>query len=330
MDVTVTKDQDFQNDLDTGTSAATDGPFRDRSGEPPADDDLYRIGTVAQLTDISVERLRAWERRYGLEPAHRAGKTRFYTRAQVDHLIKIRRLIDNGHPIGSLAELSGDQLDTRLETHEAPLAEPVRAGLIGPNLLVLEQQQSESQRLAVCARWANMAAFEAEQAAAGELDAIVVQLPVLNSQLIDKIEKICPNTHIVALYQFATPGQISNVEERGLPTLKWPAAWRDIELAAASFPRRRRPGPSGRRFSDEELIAIAASALDDSSACPQHLVELISQLNAFEDYVGDCAREAEEPGLFGQIAEETAEARARLEIALEALAVAEGLIAAAR
>lgn len=325
MDETV---KGHSDDLDIAARAAAEGPFRDRTGEAPADDDLYRIGTVAQLTDISVERLRAWERRYGLEPAHRAGKTRFYTRSQVDHLIKIRRLIDNGHPIGSLAELSGEQLDARLETHESPHADPVRAGLIGPNLLVLEQQQSESQRLEVCARWANMAAFEAEQATAGELDAIVVQLPVLNPQLIEKIEKICPDTHIVALYQFATPGQIGSVEERGLPTLKWPAAWRDIELAASSFPRRRRPGLSGRRFSDEELIAIAASALDDSSACPQHLVELISQLNAFTDYVTECAKEAAEPGLFGRIAEETTEARGRLEIALEALAIAEGLIAA--
>ncbi|MEM6709905.1 MAG: MerR family transcriptional regulator [Pseudomonadota bacterium] len=30
--------------------------------------ELYRIGAVAQLTGIAVERLRAWERRYGLAP----------------------------------------------------------------------------------------------------------------------------------------------------------------------------------------------------------------------------------------------------------------------
>ena len=36
-------------------------------------DDLYRIGTVASLTGIAVERLRAWERRYDFTPAHRDG-----------------------------------------------------------------------------------------------------------------------------------------------------------------------------------------------------------------------------------------------------------------
>ena len=323
------RDTDSTDDLDTAAGMA--GPFRDRTGEPPAeDDDLYRIGTVAQLTEISVERLRAWERRYGLAPAHRAGKTRFYTRAQVTHLTKIKRLIDNGHPIGSLAELSAEQLDARLDSYEGTPEDPVRAGLIGPNLLVLEQQQTAVNRLEICARWANMAAFEREQMASGDLDSIVVQLPVLNPQLIDKIEKTSPESHIVALYQFATPAQVSAVEERGIPTLKWPAAWRDIELAAASFPRRPRQIDSDRRFSDEELIAIAASALDDSSACPQHLVELISQLNAFTDYAGNCAQDADDAEIFGQIAAEAAQARARLEVALELLAIAEGLIATPR
>ncbi len=78
------------------------------------DDDLYRIGTVAGLTEISVERLRAWERRYGLQPAHRSGKTRFYNLEQVGRLKKIKRLIDNGHPISSLVSLTDEQLNERL------------------------------------------------------------------------------------------------------------------------------------------------------------------------------------------------------------------------
>ena len=71
-----------------------------------ADDDLYRIGTIANLTGIAVERLRAWERRYGLEPAHKAGKTRFYSRAQLERLQLIKRLIDQGHPISTLVALA--------------------------------------------------------------------------------------------------------------------------------------------------------------------------------------------------------------------------------
>ena len=79
------------------------------------EDQLYRIGTVASLTGLSVERLRAWERRYNLSPAHKSGRTRFYNKTQLDRFKLIKRLIDLGHPISSLVELEIDQLEARLE-----------------------------------------------------------------------------------------------------------------------------------------------------------------------------------------------------------------------
>ena len=305
------------------------------------DEDLYRIGTVAQLTNISVERLRAWERRHGMAPAFRAGKTRFYSKPQVQRLIKLKRLIDNGHPISSIADLTDEQLDDRLATQRLMSAKPARTGLIGPNLLVLEQQQSEPQRIEVCARWANLQAFSREQQAAesasAALDAIVVQLPVLNLQHIDSIEELCPGTHLVALYQFATAKQISEVEARGIPTMKWPASWTEIEYAAASGGGSSAASSKAveRRFADEELIAIAASALGDASGCPQHLVELISQLNAFAEYAADYQtqtvsgdpQQCAQTSLYQRIHTDATHARAQLEQALEALAIAEGLIA---
>jgi DNA-binding transcriptional MerR regulator len=295
-------------------------------------DDLYRIGTVAQLTDISVERLRAWERRYGLVPAHRAGKTRFYSATQVTRLTKIKRLIDAGHPISSLAELSEEQLDERLATQLAVTSQPPKTGLIGPNLLVLEQQQQEDLRIQVTARWANMEAFQRDQLGVDELDAIVVQLPVLTRAPLETIEDLYPGARIVALYQFATANNVSAVEAYGIPVLKWPAPWQDIESAAASAAQAGASGNAvARRFSDEELVAIAASTLGDPTGCPQHLVELISQLNAFADFSRDCAESGAAAvsriPLFEGIHGDATQARAQLERALEALAMAEGLIA---
>ena len=76
--------------------------------------ELYRIGTVAKLTGISVECLRAWERRHGLEPAERDGRTRYYSRSQLQRLQTIKTLTEAGHPISSLVELSSEQLDARI------------------------------------------------------------------------------------------------------------------------------------------------------------------------------------------------------------------------
>lgn len=296
-------------------------------------EDLYRIGTVAQLTDIAVERLRAWERRYGLAPAHRAGKTRFYSAAQLGRLTKIKRLIDAGHPISSLVELSDEQLEERL-THQLEVtSRPPKTGLIGPNLLVLEQQQDEDLRILVQARWANLEAFRRERQGVDELDAIVVQLPVLGLAPVEVIEDHYPQAKIVVLYNFATENNLQAIADHGVPALKWPAPWPEIEAAVASVQTRDTAGNVvARRFSDEELVAIAASTLGDPTGCPQHLVELITQLNAFAEFSSDCADAASdaEATLLTGIHGDTTQARAHLERALEALAMAEGLIASPR
>jgi len=295
-----------------------------------ADDDLYRIGTIANLTGIAVERLRAWERRYGLEPAHKAGKTRFYSRSQLERLQLIKRLIDQGHPISTLVELDEQALIERLNTQRQSRLQPALAGLIGPNLLVLEQQQEQdgrAPRLDVRGRWSNLDAFLENPAGAGDLEVLVVQLPVLLTEQIEKIGRRQPEARIVALYQFATPKHLGAVESLGIPTLRWPASWTEIEHACATtagMPLRAARSAT-RRFTDDELIAIAASA-EDPSRCPGHLVELISNLNAFAEYSLSCVDEAADPALYERVHTDTTQARAQLELALEALVDAEQLL----
>lgn len=312
-------------DQEPQTRPATPGS-KAESGDQSAD--LYRIGTVAQITQISVERLRAWERRYGLVPAHRAGKTRFYSATQLERLSKIKRLIDAGQPIGSLVELSDEQLDERqsaVPEQAGMSSQPANTGLIGTNLLVLEQQQDQDLRIQVAGRWANVAAFERDQMGVEKLDAVVIQLPFANEQDLDLITEYYPAAQIVALYQFGTVNNIAAIEERGIPALKWPASWQEIENAVTSVHRQANASEkaAARRFSDEELVAIAASTLSDPTGCPQHLVELISQLNAFADY----SRTLGEGALLDGIHVDATQARSHLERALEALAMAEGLIA---
>ncbi len=294
------------------------------------DDDLYRIGTVAGLTGVSVERLRAWDRRHGLAPAHRAGKTRFYSRAQLERLKRIKQLIDQGQPISSLVGLSDEQLAGRLTASRQIAACTPRLGLIGPNLLVLEHASDAG--LQVTARWANMNAFTANPAQAAGLDAIAVQLPVLRMQPIEQIEERWPEARIVALYQFATDKHLERVLERGVTALRWPVAWAEIEqacLAGTSHPLQA-PRATPRRFTDEQLVAIAANATDPSQS-PRHLVELITRLNAFAEYTLAWKDADEAPvgttALHERIHGDVTQARAQLEAALEALTDAEELLA---
>lgn len=289
--------------------------------------DLYRIGTVASLTGISVERLRAWERRYNLSPAHKAGKTRFYSRGQLDRLKLIKRLIDQGQPISSLATLDMQQLQTRLEVDDkvVPIGlaqQAPQVGLIGASLLSLEQRvaQEDSQRLEVVARWANMAAFEEEIEHLPKLQSIVLQLPTLSEQPIDLISDLLPSVDIFVIYQFATAALISNLEGEGLQLAKWPLSWREIEYGVISQRGFNQPARlmAPRRYSDEELIAISANA-NDPSRCIEYFVEAILQLNGLAQFTEECGQAEAQTERYGPPCIDATQARAQLETALSAL-----------
>jgi DNA-binding transcriptional MerR regulator len=291
------------------------------------EDDLYRSGTAAELSGVAVERLRSWVRRYGFAPAHRAGKTRFYTREQVDRLKRIRALIDQGHPVSSIVQLTDDQLAERLQTVRRSAGRTPAVGLAGPNLLVLERQQDEVTRIDVQARWANVESLLDDRSGVADLDVLVVQFPVLLAPAVERVRKLVPGARLLCVYQFATATHLDQVRDADLPVLRWPLSWAELEHACATaggLPLRAgRTAP--RRFDDDELIAIAASS-SDPNRCPAHLVDLITQLNAFAEFASGCGDASTGGLLYERIGSDASHARAQLEVALEALAEAEGLL----
>jgi DNA-binding transcriptional MerR regulator/methylmalonyl-CoA mutase cobalamin-binding subunit len=77
---------------------------------------MYSIKAVSQATGLSVETLRAWERRYGIVAPERdeLGR-RVYRPEDVLRLRRLREATDQGHPIGRLAPLGDLQLASLLE-----------------------------------------------------------------------------------------------------------------------------------------------------------------------------------------------------------------------
>jgi DNA-binding transcriptional MerR regulator len=72
----------------------------------------YRIGTVARLSGLSTHVIRVWERRYAvLAPDRTPGGARLYDDDDVARLRFLKRAVDAGHPIGTLAELSTEELE---------------------------------------------------------------------------------------------------------------------------------------------------------------------------------------------------------------------------
>jgi DNA-binding transcriptional MerR regulator len=83
----------------------------------------YPIRAVAQLTGLSLDTLRAWERRYAAVTPGRGERGRLYSEADVSRLRQLGQLVDRGHAIGTVARLSNEQLTQMLQSSEA-LAAP--------------------------------------------------------------------------------------------------------------------------------------------------------------------------------------------------------------
>lgn len=303
--------------------------------------DLYRIGTVAKLTGIAVERLRAWERRYGLMPTERAGKTRMYSAAQVERLTQIRKLIDQGHPISTLIELSSQQLRDRLTrpSDAAPAAagrqrataKPCRVGLVGTQLLMLEQANASAPKVAanveVKARWVSLDAFvdshphnsaePGDTSNLAEVDLLIILIASLSAPSLAELATI-PQKKLV-VYHFATPQALADAETDGLAVARWPISWPELCQSAgrlAGAPLRadyRYP----RRFADEQLLTMAGMGTALGCSCPGELIELISRLNAFSEHNALCREPDDtESAAHARLQAHSCAARAELENAL--------------
>jgi len=320
--------------------------------------ELYKIGTVAKLTGIAVERLRAWERRYGLTPASREGKTRFFSGAQVERLTRIKRLIDQGHPVSTLINLDDSALNERLQevtqgTRTSEQNEPLgsasntRVGLIGTQLLMLEQTLTQPSRIDVVSRWVNLSvAFPDLVNSDLPPDVVVVLLGSVTPDSLEELSEIPAKIKPLVVYHYATEEGLAAASERDWQLLRWPAAWTDIEEAAIRQTKSplRAQQVTARRFSDEQLLNIASAGPGLGCACPADLVNLISALNAFSDHSAACSSQLPQkqtkeatsgraaPGRAGshthhsQIAMRTSQARLELELVLEDWVMAEGLL----
>jgi DNA-binding transcriptional MerR regulator/methylmalonyl-CoA mutase cobalamin-binding subunit len=71
---------------------------------------IYPIRAVSKLTGLSIDTLRAWERRYGAVHPARSNRGRLYDEAAVQRLILLRSAVDRGHAIGQVASMSDQRL----------------------------------------------------------------------------------------------------------------------------------------------------------------------------------------------------------------------------
>lgn len=83
---------------------------------PPMVHDFYPLRTVSQLTGLSADIIRAWERRYGVVKPERGPRgARLYTIQDILVLRLLRRAVDGGRAIGDVARLSVAELQNLVD-----------------------------------------------------------------------------------------------------------------------------------------------------------------------------------------------------------------------
>jgi DNA-binding transcriptional MerR regulator/methylmalonyl-CoA mutase cobalamin-binding subunit len=80
----------------------------------------HPIGVVARRTGLKPDLIRAWERRYGaVEPGRSETKRRFYSDADIERLLLLRRAVSTGRGISQVAGLSNQELEALIDTEPA-------------------------------------------------------------------------------------------------------------------------------------------------------------------------------------------------------------------
>ena len=127
-----------------------------------ADNDgaLYSIRAVSQATGLTVETLRAWERRYGIiEPKRDPSGHRIYTACDVSRLRRLRESTDRGHPISKIAHLSDEDLISLLSDRDSDSGMAARA-FVQRILCAVEKYRSDECDAAIAMAFALLPAVD--------------------------------------------------------------------------------------------------------------------------------------------------------------------------
>lgn len=88
---------------------------------PPSSTPRHPIGVVARRTGLKPDVIRAWERRYSaVAPGRSQTRRRFYSDADIERLLLLRRVVGTGRGIGQVAGLSNRELEELIAQEPPP------------------------------------------------------------------------------------------------------------------------------------------------------------------------------------------------------------------
>ena len=308
----------------------------------------YRIGTVSRLTCIPPDTLRVWERRYGVvSPIRSTGGVRLYSRDDIRRLALLRQLVDAGHAIGTVADLTTEELQNRLRVDKVPphahsgAPDGTCRVAIGGDALTGRVRAGEKELGGI-----DVVAYshDLRQAAADarlqKAEVLVLELPTVHPETGLEILQLLRQSNaerLVIVYGFGTRRAVASLERPNVTTIRAPVGLAELRRACQRLapqtatrsnqpPVEVAPRPPAQRFTREQLSRLAQLPTSVVCECPHQLAELISSVNAFEEYSDQCEdRSPRDAALHAFLRDAAGHARAHLEEGLSRVIAEEGL-----
>jgi len=314
----------------------------------------FKIGAVSRITNIPVDTLRIWERRYSVvEPIRSNNADRLYQRGDINRLTLLKMLVDRGHSIGSIANLSNVELVERLHLHDENNSRiknnqtsrknksGSRVVVIGDVLsLQLSHHQSDNELFTIDGLYNTEEEFYKSNDDK-PIDILVVEYPTVQEEQISEIDQLYKQSgakNIILVYGFtnsAAKRLLSSSRYHLVPAPVTVEHLRTEINQLSEHPQTKTqitqltsiesPAPR-RHYTNKELIQLSSLSSTIKCECPQHLSTLILKLVQFEIYSEQCEnRGLKDAELHAQLGKMTGHARAIMEEALTEVVKAEGL-----
>ena len=250
--------------------------------------ELYKIGLVARMTQVTPERLRQWERRYSFAPAAREGQTRFYSADQIERIKKISALAEQGHGLAQLMQMDQARLDRRLE--RVYPTTPSEKGTNGLNVLFIGNKLRQfSEAPLVVEEFDTIEVISSSEELFDDtvrfrkFDVIAIYQSSLDCEEIKDLSSVVGGPPLVT-YRLYTDDHVAEAMELGVEVLEWSKsnesdfAVRLIESAYSSL-------STASRFSNDDLTNIAKVAIHDGVLSAAEIIESLNSVQELEAHV---------------------------------------------
>ena len=254
----------------------------------------FRSSAVARMAQMPVATLRIWEQRYqAVRPGTARSGHRLYSAADVQRVMLLRQLAEQGHAIGATAGLSTAQLQAlaaqQLRGQQSsptsgrgnsknarPRASALRVVVVGHALAARLQRPAVAQSLGQPLKL--LAVFESlEEAAAAHApdvarDFLICHWPALPAEVLPafkRAQQACSATSFAVVYRFAGAGAKRAWAEAGAALLRESPEDEDLGQWLGALQASIQAKSDGLVASAAPAIAANALLADGVSAPPR-------------------------------------------------------------